>query len=90
MGNIEGIEAYKGVEVKDEGIISIEGSLLNQNQVLKRSLVGEFNATTTLTEVRRWANNLWKLAHGLMSMRWERSLSFRILFQSYNRSSDGG
>ncbi|WMV49675.1 hypothetical protein MTR67_043060 [Solanum verrucosum] len=51
--------------VKSGGIISINDSLINQNGVLKRSLLGAFNADATLSEVRRWSNTNWRQAHGL-------------------------
>lgn len=59
--NRDGKDSNGDVTVENGGVISIKDSLITQNEVLKRSLVGEFNAS----EVRRWASSLWKQANNL-------------------------
>lgn len=61
----DGKGVNEGVAMKGGGFVSIKDPHLTKNEILKISLVGEFNATTILSEVRRWSNNLWKQAHGL-------------------------
>ncbi|WMV18930.1 hypothetical protein MTR67_012315 [Solanum verrucosum] len=55
--------------VKRGDKICIYEDLNSQSDVLKKSLVGKFmvskGETPNLTEVRKWANNLWKQTHGL-------------------------
>lgn len=51
--------------IKKEGIIRIKEPLCEYNEVLKRSLVGKFNAEATLSEVRRWSLSAWKHPYGL-------------------------
>lgn len=63
--NKDGKDLKVEFTVKNGGIISIKDSLITQNKVLKRSLVGEFNAFVVLSEVRRWASSLWKQAYDL-------------------------
>ncbi|KAF3669432.1 hypothetical protein FXO38_07594 [Capsicum annuum] len=58
-------ETETSYAVKQGGITNIKDSLVSQNEVLKRSLVGVFNVSATLSEVRKWSNSLWKQAHGL-------------------------
>lgn len=55
--------------IRRVGRICISGDANIQSEVLKKSLVDEFmfskGEVPTLTEVRRWANSLWKNVHGL-------------------------
>ncbi|KAK6803286.1 hypothetical protein RDI58_001070 [Solanum bulbocastanum] len=49
--------------------IFVKDDLEEHSKVLKRSLVGAFESrveeTTTVAEIRKWANRLWKQTHGL-------------------------
>ncbi|WMV17720.1 hypothetical protein MTR67_011105 [Solanum verrucosum] len=55
--------------MKEEGIICINESSNIHNEVLQRSLVGDFegrnNVLPNLAEVRSWANKFWRQSHGL-------------------------
>uniref|UniRef100_M1DK11 Uncharacterized protein n=1 Tax=Solanum tuberosum TaxID=4113 RepID=M1DK11_SOLTU len=51
--NRDGKDSKVDLTVKNGGVISIKDSLITQNEVLKRSLMGEFNASVVLSEVRR-------------------------------------
>jgi len=56
--NRDGKDSKVDFTIKNGGVISIKDSLITQNEVLKRSLVGEFNASVVLSEVIRWASSL--------------------------------
>ncbi|KAH0746888.1 hypothetical protein KY285_008545 [Solanum tuberosum] len=56
--NRDGKDSKIDFTVKNGGVISIKDSLITQNEVLKRSLMGEFNASVVLSEVIRWASSL--------------------------------
>ncbi|KAF3616335.1 hypothetical protein FXO38_34604 [Capsicum annuum] len=63
--NSEGRGIYAGVTMLNEDIISIKDPPSDQSEVLKRSLVGEFNVVVPLSEVRKWSSSLWKQTHGV-------------------------